>query len=161
MSAIASAFVLSASNLTALRAAAAPVPRFLRKPLDRFPEFLAAHSRELPPFNGSGFLFTTVLAFLGERGLGHFASEHNALAEHLQHQRGALLYVFLTPEHRAAALPKLNELRASPSELERYHEALHEHPELGIGEALVRAIEYLRGALEAVPADGVVLFSVK
>ena len=84
MSAIASAFVVQERDLAALMAAAKPQKRLLRKPLDRFPGFLASHARVLAVFTESGFLFTTVLVFLGERGIDLLQSAHAISAEELQ-----------------------------------------------------------------------------
>jgi hypothetical protein len=160
MSAIATAFVISESDLPALIAAAKPVKRLLRKPIDRFPEFLASHARQLPVFTESGFLFTTVLVLLQERGIDLLQGAHAAQAEELQRTRGALLCIFFAPDQRSAYLPKLQNLSISAGELEQYFEAFTETSESGIGEALLLAIEYLRVVLAAVPDTGVVLFNI-
>jgi len=160
MSAIASAFVVSEADLPALSAAAKPVKRLLRKPIDRFPAFLAASARQLPVFKGSGFLFTTVLVFLQERGINLLQGPYVARAEELQRSREVLLCVFLSASQRAEYLPKLQGLSVSPQEMEQYFETFTETQEPGVGQALLLAIEYLRIALAAVPDAGVVVFSI-
>jgi len=160
MSAIASAFVISEADLPALSVAARPAKRFLRKPIDRFAEFLASNAQQLPVFDGSGFLFTTVLVFLQERGIDLFQGSYATRAQELQRSRNALLCIFLTSSQRAEHLPKLSCLSASSGEMEQYFEAFTETREPGIGQMLLLAVEYLRMALAAVPDGGVVVFNI-
>ena len=160
MSAIASAFVISEAELPALCAAATPVKRLLRKPLDQFPEFLASHARQLPAFSESGFLFTTILLFLQGRGIDLMQGAQVVRAEELRRKRDLLLCIFLTGDQREIYLPKLQHFQVSAGEMEQYFEAFTETKEPGIGEALLQGVEYLRAVLAAVPDGGVVVFNI-
>jgi hypothetical protein len=160
MSAIVSTYEISNGDLPGLRDAARRKPRLFRKPLDPFPEYFKAHARPLSVYDAPGFVFNPLLVLLEERGIPVMESKLDALAKELQSQRGALLYLFLTPEHREKALNALRNLGMSEAELEKYYEEFNDERAPGVGEAMKRAVQFLISAIEAVPDDGVVLFQM-
>ena len=159
MSSIAHAYVVKDSDLSDLAQAAVPLRRFLRSPLDRLPEFLNTRCRAIAVFPYSGFMLATVLAYLHERGLDVGAGHPN-LAAALQRTRGLLLVLFLTGAERAVALPQLEALRPTASDLEAYDCQLNGREPEGQGETLVAALKYLQAALASVPEAGCVMVLV-
>ena len=157
MSALVSTYAFATADLPGLLEAARSKPG---AGADAFRDYFKAHARPLAVYDGSGFIFNTVLSLIEEHGIPLMDSDHNAIAEELQTLRGVLLYLFLTPEHRATSLDALLSLGMSTEELDDYYEDFHERREPGAGEAMADALEFLVGAIDAVPEDGVVLFEM-
>ena len=159
MSAIGDGYLVETPDLAALVTAAMPVRRFLRLPLDGFPAFLATRCRALGMFDYSGFMLTTVLAFLDERGV-KLGKSHRDIADEIARLRGAMYVVFITDAERAEALPRMDAIDPSAQELERYDCELCEREPEGQGEALVAAYAYLRRAVAAASPSAVAMVMV-
>ena len=158
MSALAFAFVAPDSCLEALAKTSRPVRRFLRRPLDPFPQFVAQHCKAIPPFQGSGFVFATLLAMLADRGVDLLAAGDTPLAHQLRIDRGAMLVLALSSADRRGLADDIGKLAVSESEMVAFHEELTETSEAEIGALLVSAFAYLLHALRHVPEHGTLLF---
>ena len=159
MSAIASATVLPPAALAQLQTAATPVQRFLRAPRDDFPAVLKRTGHELPPYNGDGFVFATLLPYLKDRGIDLLTSEHDGVARQLCKARGASLFV-LTPAQRAAALVQLDDANFTVADLQTYYERFNERSAPGAGVAMMEGIRFLRSVLQAITPTTVALLQI-
>ena len=160
MSAIASAFVLPASDLAELVRSAAPQRRFLGGVRDLYPKTLARLSASVPDFEGSGWILNTVLPFLKERGADLLTGAHEQEAGAIASARGEAMVLILDSKHRDAHLQSLREARFSEAELENYYREFNETDPRGAGAAMQLGIDWLVMLLERLEMGRVAVVNV-
>jgi hypothetical protein len=153
MSSLASFHRLPESELPGLRAAAASPPH-------GFWEFLRARGEVVLDFDGSGYVFATLLSYLEEvHGMDLMASRHDELATHLGGRLGSTS-IFFTTEHRQRHLAALDPARFAAGDLAAYCQEFTGADEPGAGEAMLAGIAALNTALAAVDRGAVVLLHI-
>ncbi len=143
-----------------LVAVARPVKRFLRRPEDAFPQFIASNAESLPDLDASGFLIATALAFLDKHGIELGARAFKSECVDLQQARSSLLWLALTDGDRVEGLDRLLSLNVSANDLANFYRELHETDEPGVGEALGRTLQFLASALSRAGPGKIALVSV-
>ena len=160
MSAIASFHRFREEDLPGLREAAVPARRFLRAPQDGFWDYVRARGAPVLEFDGSGYVFATLLSFLEEkRGILLMKSSHDDLANFLSEKRASTFHLF-TSDHRDRYLPSLEPGAFDEADLRTYYNDFNETDEPASGEAMLDGISALRMALGAVLEKSVVLLHI-
>ena len=142
------------------------VAEFVRLPACKVGQLRSAYDatmalgESVAEYNYSGYVITTLLPYLDERGiqLGH--SSYDVLVPELYREHGSSL-LFLTPAHRDAYLPRLSSEEFSEAELQAFYNdfnACAEGPE--VGEAMLAGVAALRQSLASLDADSVIVCTI-
>ncbi len=160
MSAIAFFHRFSETDLPRLRRAAVPARRFLREPRDEFSDVVRDRGETVLSFDGSGFIFVTLLPVLEEKyGIDLMKSSHDELARFLSEKRASTFFV-LTPAHRDQYLRSLDAEAFDEAALREYWNEFNAAHEPMAGKAMLPGIEALHTALAAVREGSVVLLHI-
>ncbi len=157
MSAIATYFVLPATDVAAMRTAAkaklGPPPDY-HNPLW---EFLRSHGVEGPGLRASGYVYNSLSVFLGERGVPLQEAMANEAAAEISELHGATYMIF---EHglarRCAATMTGDAMNVRAAK--RHADAFN--ADATPAEYLKLALDYLRGALARCAEDQVIVFAI-
>lgn len=159
MSAIAEFIRLPKTALEGLRSSATTKRKLFGGTSNNFPEYLRKHGKEEAEYRWSGWVFSTLLAYLDEQhqiDLTH--SELDDLAGFLNDSVGPSNF-FLTYSHRQAYLSKL-EGEFSEDALRDYFNEFNEANESEIGEPMLDGIRAVRECLSKLDDQSVVLFHI-
>ncbi|MBV8280423.1 MAG: hypothetical protein JO170_34885 [Verrucomicrobia bacterium] len=146
MSAIASFIYLPAAALDQLRT--------------DYDQCLKEKGKSGTDYNGSGYLFTTLLPYLNGQGIDLMRSSSQAeLAQELSGARDAAIFIF-TPDQRARFLGRLSPGQFSAEQLRDYYNAFNETNEPDAGEAMLSGIEFLCRSLAGLDDASVAVLSI-
>jgi|SRR5436190_13565548 len=151
MSAIASFIKLPKTSLDELRLAASG---------GGYHGFLHRSGKEVADYDGSGYIFGTLLPYLDEQhqiDLEH--SEHDELGLFLTQTLEATHFIF-TYAHRQAYLDKLAPEFFSEERLRDYSNEFNETDEPESGRAMVDGVRVLQQSLSTLDESSVILFSI-
>lgn len=118
--------------------------------------FLQKHAKPLTEYDGSGYMYSTLLEYLAEAGMDLEESEYAALAAERTEEHYALCAV-LTNEHKQTYLDKLNLANFDENELGAYYNAFNDTQEVDAGSAMLEAIRVLQFNLREADETSVVL----
>jgi len=159
VSTIASFTRLPLGALPGLRDEAIPKKRFLKSPLDTYPEYLATHGQEVVEYPWPGFVLATLLVFLEEEfQIDLMKSAHDELATFLAEARRATTFV-LALEHKEKYLEKLA-APVSADRLRDYYNGFNEVDEPDSGVPMQDGIRAFREALEQVDENSVIVLQI-
>ena len=119
-------------------------------------DFLQTHAKPLTEYDGSGYVYSTLLEYLAERGIDLEESEYAALAAERTEEHYALCTV-LTKEHKQAYLDKLNLANYDENELGAYYNEFNDTKEAEAGSNMLEAIRVLQFNLREADETSVVL----
>ena len=112
-------------------------------------------------YSSSGYVLSTLLVYLSERGIAFDQTPYDALAAELCQQQGLLLFMLLTPAHRETHLAQLSPEQFSTEELRvAYNKITETDNEPEIAEAMMDGILVFRECLASLDADSVVVFTL-
>jgi hypothetical protein len=159
VSTIATATVLPLGSLEPLRDAARPKKGLFGGSRDRFHDQLKRHGRELPVFDGQGYVLATLLCFLQERGIDLMKSEHGELAKALASTRGATFFI-LSDAVKTSHLKALAAASFTNAELRTYYEKFSATDAPGVDRVMVEGVRFLVSALDSAAPDKVVMLEI-
>jgi hypothetical protein len=129
--------------------------------IDRFPgalEKVAASPKY--EFDGSGWIFATLLPYLDSCGVDLMRSDYDAFSTALTKARGGTLFCVLTSRHKKLFANQLETSRHSKSSLHKYYCEFNERDEPAAGEAMLTGLKALKEAIDRVDAKTVVILEV-
>ncbi len=159
MSAIARFMLLSKEKLDGLSESATPTKRIIRKPVDKYWNFLNKNAEEVCNYKWSGYVLATLLPYLAEvHDIDLMESEYDALSNFLSETRSATHFIF-TKSHKDKFLKKLED-EYSEIELEKFFNEFNGTNEEGIGKAMLDGIKSFHECLSHVEDGIVIIFSI-
>ncbi len=124
-----------------------------------YDETIAGQGESVAQYDWSGYVFGTLLPYLGERGIQLMTSPYDELTAHLCDSRGATIFIF-TPSHRDAYLTLLSPEHFSAGELRDYFNKFNACNEAEVGQAMLDGIASIQQSLTAIDGNSVILFSI-
>ncbi|MEJ8302750.1 hypothetical protein [Saccharibacillus sacchari] len=121
--------------------------------------FLQAHAKPLTEYDGSGYVYSTLLEYLAEKGIDLEESEYALLASEMTDKYYDLCTV-LTNEHKSAYLGRLNLTDFDEDELRDYYNELNDTEEKQAGSFMLEAIRVLQFNLREADETTVVLLTL-
>jgi len=122
-------------------------------------DFLQAHAKPLTEYDGSGYVYSTLLEYLAESGIDLEESEYAALASELTEEHYPLCTV-LTNEHKLTYLNKLDLENFDENELKNYYNEFNGTDEDEAGSFMSEAIRVLQFNLREADETSVVLLTL-
>ena len=147
-SATGQSFVISESALPIVQAAASPPERILGGTSDQFWNVLGRETITRFEYSWSGYVLTTLLAYLANQGIGLMDSDHDEVASTLSQTRACSIFV-LTSDHRERYLACLDPIEFDGAALRRYYEERNETAAAGVDYAMLDGIAFFRDTLDA------------
>ena len=156
MSSIASFYLIRDADLPGLRKAAALSKGIVGTSRDGFWNYMEARGVPVVEFDGSGYIFGTLLSYLeDEHGISNTDSS-GEFSQFIYEMRDESAFL-LTPEYRRRYLSSFESGAFDETKLRAYFRKFNEVDEPDSGEWMRRGIEAIRAALGAVVDDSVVL----
>jgi gluconate kinase len=158
-SAIGQSFVISASALPIVRAAARPRKRILRGTSDELWDVLGRETITRIEYAWSGDVLSTLLSYLDEQGIDLVRSDHDEVASTISQGREGSVFV-LTSDHRERYLARLDPSAFDGAVLRRHYEEFNETAAAGVGYAMLDGIAFLRDTLAPLDSAIVAVFII-
>ena len=121
--------------------------------------FLQQNAKPLTEYEGSGYVYSTLLEYLAENGVDLEESEYAVLASQLTDEQYALCAV-LTNEHKQLYLNALNLANFDEGELGEYYNKFNDTEETEAGSWMLEAIRVLQFNLREASESSVVLLTL-
>ena len=145
-SGIGQSFVMSASALPVVQAAASPRKRILRGRSDEFWDVLGRETITRIEYAWSGYVLATLLPYLDEQGIDLMHSDHDEVASTISETLEGSVFV-LTSDHRERYLARLDPSAFDGAALRRYYEEFNEMTADGVDYAMLDGIAFFRDTL--------------
>ena len=145
-SGIGQSFVMSASALPVVQAAASPRKRIVRGTSDEFWDVLGRETITRIEYSWSGYVLATLLPYLDEQGIDLMHSDHDEVASTISETLEGSVFV-LTSDHRERYLARLDPSAFDGAALRRYYEEFNEITADGVDYAMLDGIAFFRDTL--------------
>jgi len=121
--------------------------------------FLQTHAKPLTEYDGSGYVYSTLLEYLAEKGIDLEESEYALLASEMTDNHYELCTV-LTNEHKAAYLKQLDLANFDEHELKDYYNEFNDTDENEAGSFMLEAIRVLQFNLREADETTIVMLTL-
>jgi hypothetical protein len=166
MSAIASVYMIDKGKVEELKKMAGVVPEIrkslfgkVKETVDPFWEWFQKNTVETASYNGSGFIYPTLIVYLEEkRGVDLMKLEMKDVSDYVSEKR-PYLKILITPEEASRLAPKLNPSLFSVEEVMKFFQEFEEkEPPPAVN--IIEAIQMLHDSMLKVGPDQIMVFDV-
>lgn len=130
----------------------------VKETIDPYWEWFRKNTSEVATYDGSGFIYPTLVVYLQEKGIDLLDLEMKDLSDYLTERKGYLVVLF-TPAEASNMAPRLEPSLFSGEDMSRYYGEFNEtDPPPPV--QMVEAIAFLHDALLEVGSNQVLIFQV-